>query len=163
MRWTARTEEIETRVSFCQESWAGVAASTPRHLNMMSHRTLNQIPSKVAIPLSPVVGRSSLTCERTGVTSLRSYPLRQEGDVYSQAGALILTPSGVKCMIASVNMELLTEFAPLHPPNYKRGTPVGIHSLTMSKLHSNSVSCKRNQNQRRRIPLTLKRFPEGNR
>ncbi len=128
---------------------------------MTSNRTFSQIASNVAIPPISVVGRLTSTYERTGVTSLRSHPLGQEGDVYSQAGAAILTPSGVKCLVPSVNMELLTEFAALRSPNYKDGTPDGVQPLTMSKLHSKPVS-RKEQNPKTHDTRTLKRFPEGN-
>ena len=128
---------------------------------MTSNRTFGQIASNVAIPPISVGGRLTSTYERTGVTSLRSHPLRQEGNVYSQANAAILTPSGVKCLVASVNMELLMEFAALHPPNYKHGTPDGVQPLTMSKLHSKPVS-RKEQSPMTHDTRTLKRFPEVN-
>ena len=105
---------------------------------MTSNKSFSHIGSQVEIPPPSVGGHffhpfepgtRKSTYERTGVISLLSHLLRQEGDVYSQGGAAILTPSGVKCVVASVNMELLTEFPALRSPNYKHGTPDGVHPL----------------------------------
>jgi len=126
---------------------------------MTPDRPFNQIPSKVAITPTSVGGR--LTYERTGVTSLHSHPLRQEGEVYSQAGAAILTPSVVKCRVACVNMELLTEFAALRSHSFKHGTPDGVQPLTISELHSKPIS-RKEQNPKTHDTRTLKRFPESN-
>jgi len=145
------------------------AASAQRCLNMTSNKSFSHIGSQVEIPPPSVGGHffhpfepgtRKSTYERTGVISLLSHPLRQEGDVYSQGGAAILTPSGVKCLVASVNMELL-EFAALRSPNYKHGTPDGVQLLTICKLHSKKVSRKEPIPKTHDTP-TLKRFPESN-
>ena len=75
------------------------------------------------------------------MSNLQSYKiqdhmaLRQEGNVYSHAGAC--GPHSVRsemCWSAEVHMELLAEFTASRSPNYKHGTPDGVEHSKGPKL-----------------------------